>query len=380
MINLKILILVAVCYSGFLDARYEKIPGVKKAPVIASLFEWNFNDIADECETFLAPFGYSAVQVSPVFEHAVISRPWWDRNVERPWYERYQPISFKINSRSGNSKEFKMMVKHCNAVGVRVIVDVEINHMSTNVRGRGTAGSAYDGPNFYYPEAEFDSRAFHLHDACPTRSLGILDRNDLIQVKNCESLGRHDLDHKNPRVFKTIVKKLQKLLDLGVAGFRISTAKNIWPVDLDRILAKLQLGSEFSSDEAPFIANDVQVCCYCGENQVVNPDQYSGLGRVSEYSFRSILAGIFTGTSEEKLSRIAIILAKEKLVAPDNAFVFTDNHELQRVALHSLNFRQAKQLKMATAFMLAWPYGNHVITRMFEMPNICYSRNSKHHE
>ena len=31
---------------------------------IVHLFEWKFNDIADECERFLAPKGYGGVQVS----------------------------------------------------------------------------------------------------------------------------------------------------------------------------------------------------------------------------------------------------------------------------------------------------------------------------
>jgi alpha-amylase len=30
---------------------------------IVHLFEWKFNDIADECERFLAPRGYAGVQV-----------------------------------------------------------------------------------------------------------------------------------------------------------------------------------------------------------------------------------------------------------------------------------------------------------------------------
>lgn len=31
---------------------------------IVHLFEWKFNDIADECERFLGPKGYAGVQVS----------------------------------------------------------------------------------------------------------------------------------------------------------------------------------------------------------------------------------------------------------------------------------------------------------------------------
>jgi len=51
--------------------------------------------------------------VSPPNEHRDI----WDP--ERPWWERYQPISYKLHSRSGNESQFIDMVQRCNAVNVR---------------------------------------------------------------------------------------------------------------------------------------------------------------------------------------------------------------------------------------------------------------------
>ena len=44
------------------------------------LFEWKWTDIAAECERFLGPNGYGAVQVSPPNEHANIQNPF------RPWF------------------------------------------------------------------------------------------------------------------------------------------------------------------------------------------------------------------------------------------------------------------------------------------------------
>lgn len=76
--------------------------------VIVHLFEWTFEDIAKECEVFLGPYGYGGVQISPISENAVIDHE--DKNVRRPWYERYQPVSYKIIGRSGNEQQFKDMV------------------------------------------------------------------------------------------------------------------------------------------------------------------------------------------------------------------------------------------------------------------------------
>ena len=37
--------------------------------VVVHLFEWNWTDIANECENYLGPKGFCAVQVSPPMEH-----------------------------------------------------------------------------------------------------------------------------------------------------------------------------------------------------------------------------------------------------------------------------------------------------------------------
>src|SRR4051812_23245514 len=76
--------------------------GGKDRTVYVHLFEWKWTDIALECENFLGPKGYAAVQVSPPNEHAVVPG--------NPWLERYQPVSYKLVSRSGTREEFIDMV------------------------------------------------------------------------------------------------------------------------------------------------------------------------------------------------------------------------------------------------------------------------------
>lgn len=84
---------------------------VKDHGGIVQLFEWKWSDVASECESFLSPGGFGGVQVSPPNENVII--------VGRPWYERYQPISYLIKTRSGDEKEFLDMTKRCNKVGIR---------------------------------------------------------------------------------------------------------------------------------------------------------------------------------------------------------------------------------------------------------------------
>ena len=40
---------------------------------IVHLFEWKFDDIAKECENFLGPKGYDAVQVRATIVHNVLN-------------------------------------------------------------------------------------------------------------------------------------------------------------------------------------------------------------------------------------------------------------------------------------------------------------------
>ena len=56
------------------------------------LFEWPWEAVGRECEEFLGPYGYCGVQVSPAQEH-IQGGEWWTR---------YQPVSYKLESRSGN--------------------------------------------------------------------------------------------------------------------------------------------------------------------------------------------------------------------------------------------------------------------------------------
>jgi alpha-amylase len=110
----------------------QATPSGNVNPVFVHLFEWSWDDIAQECEDFLGPMGYDAVQVSPPMEHR-----------QGPmWWTRYQPVSYKLVSRSGNETQFRSMTQRCKDAGVKIYVDVVSNHMAEG-SGTGTAGTAY---------------------------------------------------------------------------------------------------------------------------------------------------------------------------------------------------------------------------------------------
>lgn len=143
--------------------------------VMVHLFEWKWNDIADECERFLAPNGFAGVQVSPVSENVIAEN--------RPWWERYQPISYKIATRSGDEHQFQSMIDRCNQVGVRIFVDIVFNHMTGKTGAiNGTGGTTANVSAMSYPGVPYGPDDFHW--PCT-----INNYNDANEVRYCQLVG-----------------------------------------------------------------------------------------------------------------------------------------------------------------------------------------------
>lgn len=136
----------------------------------------------------------------------------------------------------------------------RVYVDVVFNHMTGDwSNAQGTGGSYADTGSKYYPAVPYGSNDFHS-------SCTINNYNDADNVRNCELSGLKDLDQSSDYVRGKIVEFLNKLIDLGVAGFRVDAAKHMWPSDLQAIYGQLKnLNTDygFNSGARPFIYQEV---------------------------------------------------------------------------------------------------------------------------
>ncbi|XP_011300849.1 alpha-amylase [Fopius arisanus] len=308
------------------------------------LFEWKFQDIARECEEFLGPMGFGGVQVSPIHENLIIPG--------RPWYERYQPISMKIHSRSGNVSEFQDMVRRCNAADVRIYVDVVVNHMTGDANpARGVDGSTAEPSLKSYPAVPFTSADFH-------RTCAISNYQNATEVRDCELSGLHDLDQSKEHVRAAIVEYMDRITDLGVAGFRIDAAKHMWPQDLRIIYSRLKnlsVSAGFPRNSRPFIYQEVIDL----GNEGVKKAEYTDFGRVIEFNFGIVLGNMFRGL--EPLKDLKNWGNGWGLLPSGDALVMIDNHDNQRGhgagGATILTYKDARIYKMATAFELAHPYG-----------------------
>ncbi|OBX34954.1 alpha-amylase precursor [Halomonas elongata] len=299
------------------------------AGAFVHLFEWKWSDVAQECENFLGPKGFSAVQVSPPQEH-IQGDAWWTR---------YQPVSYQLQSRSGDATAFTDMVQRCNAVGVDVYADAVINHMA-NGSGTGTAGSPYDSGSLTY--SNYSSNNFH--PACAIKPEDY--HNDAWRVRNCRLVGLPDLNTEDGSVQSTIADYLKQLTSLGVKGVRIDAAKHMSPSSIHEILSRT--GSPIYAFQ--------EVIDLGGE--AVSSEEYTDTSDVTEFRYSASIGDIF---KNQKLSNLNNFGENWGFINSNNAVVFTDNHDNQRGhgagGDNVITYKDGSLYNLANVFMLAWPYG-----------------------
>lgn len=324
----------------------------KDRQAMVHLFEWKWDDIAAECKRFLGPKGFAGVQVSPPNENVVI----YQDVAKRPWWERYQPASYKLVTRSGDEGAFASMVDRCNAVGVRIYVDCVFNQM-TPMQGTGVGGSSVDGGSMNYPGVPFSRYDFHDGNQCHSGSGSIENYNDPNQVRNCRLSGMPDLNQGSDYVKTKIRDFLNKLIGFGVAGFRIDAAKHMWPGDLQSLLGGLNdlpTSKGFPGGSRPLIFQEVIEA----SSEPIKSAEYFQVGRVTEFKYGQYLSDAFHGRNQ--LKYLNNFGEGWGMMPSGSALVFIDNHDNQRGSGGGgshLTFREPKLYKMAVAFMLSWPYG-----------------------
>jgi alpha-amylase len=304
--------------------------GATPRTVFVQLFEWSWDDVGLECEKNLGPNGFAAVQVSPPQEHVV-----WEKS---PWWERYQPTSYKIFSRSGNEDQFKKMVNRCNKAGVDVYVDVVFNHMAGIDDGHGIAGTTFT--HYNYPDLY---SVDDFHHCGRNGNDNIVNFNDLYELQNCELVNLADLKTESVNVQNKIVTYLNRLISFGVKGFRIDAAKHMPAKDIKAITSKL------SKDV--YIVQEL----ITSGGDPINVSDYTKIGDVSAYAYPFIIGQAFKQGNINLLSHMQDYL-------PDSmdSVVFIDNHDLQRSAdrsmLISAQYDQ-EVFDLAQIFMLTYPFG-----------------------
>jgi len=311
---------------------------------IVHLFQWRWSSIARECETTLGPNGWGGVQVSPPQEHVVL--PSAD-GAAYPWYEDYQPVSYRLDqTRRGTRAEFVDMVTRCRDSGVRIYVDVVLNHMSGTASagsGPGSAGtvySKYEYPNLFN-DGSGDRYTYPDFGSCYTT---ISNWNNKAEIQDCELLGLADLNTADPEVRRKIAKYMNAVIDLGVAGFRVDAAKHVQEAHLADVISRLHDVPGFGG--RPDLFHEVY------GDATIPYTAYAPYGKVTNFDYQRAVAGGFQGGNIAQFAS----LPNYGGLSGAQAVVFVDNHDTQRAA-PTLTYKSGDRYYLADAFMMAHPYG-----------------------
>jgi alpha-amylase len=279
------------------------------------------------------------VQTSPPNEH--ITGP--------AWWTRYQPVSYKIESRSGTREQFADMVSRCKDAGVDIYADAIINHMAGFPSGHGVAGSSFS--EFKYPVPyEFDD--FHHCDRYDDDR--VRNYQDLWEIQNCQLGTLDDLDTGKTSVQKKIAAYLNDLLGLGVAGFRMDAVKHIAHDEVHAILRLV--------DGDPFVFQEV----IDRGGEPIDAMNYVRNGMVTEFKYPSVIVEAF---EYGNLDALTDFWSQPGWLPADDAIVFVDNHDIQRGHAASgdiVNYKDGPRYDLAVAFMLAYPYGYPLVMSSYQ--------------
>ena len=217
---------LAACASNTsLVDRMTHNPEFTNTETILHVWSWNFPTIAENMEQ-IAAAGFTMIQTSPV--NACFSPEGGNIKIldekEGNWYHYYQPTDWTIgNNIVGTEAEMKVMLDSAKKYNVRVLVDVLPNHTGFDID--------LVSDEFYAAVGGRD-KMFHTHGL-----EGINDYNDRTQCTHQGVGGLPDVNTENPLFQKYYMEFVNKLVNMGVRGFRYDTAKHIGvhsdPVDAE---------------------------------------------------------------------------------------------------------------------------------------------------
>ena len=190
-------------------------PNYTNTEIILHVWSWDFNTIADNMKQ-IADAGYTMLQTSPV--NACFSPEGGNVKIldekEGNWYHYYQPIDWTIgNNILGTEEEMQVMLDSAKKYDIRVLVDVLPNHTAFNI------DLVTDE---FYAAVGGREKMFH---SCGLE--GIHDYSDRTQCTLQGVGGLPDVNTENPLFQKYYMQFVNKLLEMGVRGFRYDTAKHI---------------------------------------------------------------------------------------------------------------------------------------------------------
>jgi len=162
---------------------------------------------------------------------------------------------------------------------------------------------------------------------------------------------------------------MNQLIEMGVAGFRVDAVKHMWPKDLYQIYSRLRSLNTAHGFAAGARAYIVQEVIDLG-GEGISKYEYNGLGAITEFRASAEIGRIFRRYNSLKWTQNWG--QAWGFLPSSDALVFVDNHDNQRGhgggGADVLTYRESRPYKMATAFLLAHPFGVTRLMSSFAFP------------
>jgi len=314
----------------------------------------NRNDGTGEGLPRIKNMGFGAVWITPPFKQSFVQG-------QSASYHGYWINDFTtIDPHWGTNTEFKSFVDCAHRLGMKVIVDIVMNHTGDVVSYRDGSYSFHNSPNTsaYVPSwgTNIKSPAW-LNDLSNYHNQGSVgDWGNQAQYQNGDFYGLDDIKTENDVVVQGFADVYSKWVnDFGVDGFRIDTAKHVdnayfarwWPKMLDQTSTSMLNKSQklFAYGEY-YDSNTGNLSTYMRKY---------GLPSVLDFAFQNKALAYASGGSSSNLNEV---------LTNDNSFItktkssydlvnFLGNHDMGRAAwlLNQTGATRAQSLLLAHDMM-----------------------------
>lgn len=273
---------------------------------------------------YIKNLGFTAIWLNPVLEN----------NMETYSYHGYSTTDFyKVDARFGTNEEYRIMIEEANAMGIKVIMDMIVNHCGLNHWWKDDLPS-HDWYN-YQKEYLVDG----IYQETTHRKTVIQDphasKTDLREFTDGWFVPTMpDLNQKNPFMATYLIQNSIWWIEYsGVNGIRMDTYPypdmefmSKWTCRVKKEFPNFNtVGEEWNTDPA--------IVSYWQDGKNNKNGYTSCLPSLMDFPIQSALKNALTDNEETYRGWVSLYetLAKDFLYAdPTNLVVFPDNHDMSR--------------------------------------------------
>ena len=314
----------------------------------------NRNDGSGEGLPRIKNMGFGAVWITPPFKQNFVQG-------QSASYHGYWINDFTtIDPHWGTNAEFKSFVDCAHRLGMKVIVDIVMNHTGDVITYRDNSYSFHNSPNTsaYVPSWGTNIKApAWLNDVSNYHNQGSVgDWGNQAQYQNGDFFGLDDIKTENDVVVQGFADVYSKWVnDFGVDGFRIDTAKHVDNAYFSKWWPKM-----ISQTSTSMLTKNQNLFAY-GEyydsntNTLANYMRKYGLPSVLDFAFQGKALAFASGGGASNLTEVLDndnnFIAKTK--SSYDLVTFLGNHDMGRAAwlLNQSGTTRAQSLLLAHDMM-----------------------------